>query len=176
MKPKRVLVVYYSRTGTTREVARAIRDELGADVERIADRKRRRGVAGYLQAGFDALRQRSAVIGPMNTDPGDYDLVIVGTPIWNASVTPAVRAYLEANRERLRRVAFFCTASGVGRARVFRQMEAICGKAPLATLMVTADEVRDGDFAAVHAFVSALTSGSVAPPTRPATRLRTLPA
>jgi flavodoxin len=55
MDPKRVLIVYYSRTGHTRDVARAIRDELGCEIERTADRGRRGGVLGYLRSGFDAV-------------------------------------------------------------------------------------------------------------------------
>lgn len=29
----------------------------------------------------------STILEPMNTTPSDYELVIVGTPIWNASVS-----------------------------------------------------------------------------------------
>jgi flavodoxin len=54
MDPSRVLVVYYSRTGTTDTVARAIRHELGCEIEAIHDAKRRAGVVGYLRSGFVA--------------------------------------------------------------------------------------------------------------------------
>jgi hypothetical protein len=33
----------------------------------------------------------------MNTDPNDYDLVLVGTPVWNASVSTPVRTYFAAS-------------------------------------------------------------------------------
>src|SRR5262245_61498729 len=109
MDANRTLIVYYSRTGTTRDMARAIRDELGCDIDRIADRKRRRGLIGWLRSSMDSAFAGHAVLQTMSTLASDYDLVIVGTPVWNASVATPVRAYLEANGDRIRRVAFFCS-------------------------------------------------------------------
>jgi len=157
MDPTRALVVFYSRTGTTDIVARAIRDELGCEIEAIRDAKHRVGVVGYLRSGFDAAFRRPAKLLAMSSDPNDYDLVIVGTPIWNASVSAPVRTYLLANRERIRRVAFFCTHGGSGSARVLHQMEEICGQPPIVTMVLRTEEVRHSGFAAkVRSFVSAL--------------------
>lgn len=141
MDPKRTLVVYYSRTGTTHEVADAIRKELGCEIDRIADRTHRRGLIGYLRSGLEAALHRRPALAKMSTIPSDYDLVIVGTPIWNASVSAPVRAYLRENRDRIRNVAFFCSYGGSGSTRAFRQMQKVCGRAPLATLAVKAHEV-----------------------------------
>ena len=41
---KKTLVLYYSRTGTTKKLATFIGDVLGADVEEIIDTKNRSGV------------------------------------------------------------------------------------------------------------------------------------
>jgi flavodoxin len=158
MDPSRTLVVYYSRTGTTRTVARAIRDELGCAIERIADRARRRGFLGYLRSCFDALLRRRTALHATSTDPGDYDLVIVGTPTWSASIAPPVRAYLAENRSRIRRVAFFCTHAGFGAAHALRQMETLCGQPPLLALAVRREDLRrDGFTPKLRAAVSAMT-------------------
>jgi flavodoxin len=160
MDPKRILVVYYSRTNTTREVARAIRDELGCEIERFVERRSRGGALGYLRSVFDIAFHRRAVLQPIEKDPNDYDLVVVGTPIWNASVSTPVRTYLSMNRDRIRRVAFFCTYGGTGSSRALRQMEAICGQAPVMTLALRMDDVTRGAVAAkVRTFAHTLTSG-----------------
>ena len=157
MSPMRVLVVFYSRTGTTRELARAIRDELGCEIERIADKRRRAGLLGYLRSGFDAALRRTTTLHPMNTDPGDFDLVLVGTPVWNGSVATPIRTYLATNRDRIRRVAFFCTYGGSGSARALRQMAALCRRPPVATLALRTKEVRRGPIAGqVREFASSL--------------------
>ena len=147
MDPTRVLVVYYSRTGTTDIVARAIREELGCEIEAIHDAKNRRGVLGYLRSSIDAALHRRARLLAMSSEPQDYDLLIVGTPIWNTSVCAPVRTYLFANRERIRRVAFFCTHRGGDTSWVMREMAEICEQCPVATLVLDADEVRGGRLA-----------------------------
>ncbi len=157
MDPNRTLVVYYSRTGTTRTVAHALRDELGCKAERIAEHKDRHGLLGYIRSALDAVFHRTAPLLPMEANPADHDLVVIGTPIWNASVSTPVRSFLAANRGRIPRVAFFCTCGGSGSARVFRQMEEIAGQHPVATLVLRTNEVRPGGFEnAVKAFAASL--------------------
>jgi flavodoxin len=176
MDPKRTLVVYYSRTGTTHEVAEAIRNELGCEIDRIVDRTHRRGILGYLRSGLEAVLHRRVALGESSTVAGDYDLVIVGTPIWNASVSAPVRTYLHENRDRIRNVAFFCSYGGSGSTRTFRQMQQVCGQRPLAKLAVKQHEVHRPGFAEkVRAFASAI-RGTRVPETRPGpTELRPAP-
>ena len=50
--PDRTLVVYYTRTGTTQQLARWIAAAVDADLERIVDRSRRGGVLGYLRSSW----------------------------------------------------------------------------------------------------------------------------
>jgi flavodoxin len=42
----KTLVVYYSRTGTTRKVAEAIAGILRCDIEEVVDTKKRSGILG----------------------------------------------------------------------------------------------------------------------------------
>lgn len=134
-RPK-VLLVFYSRSGHTRAVAHALSDALSCDVEEIIDETDRRGLRGYLRCAVDAVFHRKASVLPLKVDPTDYDLVIVGTPVWNASVSAPVRTFLEVYSGRLRRVAFFLSYGGSGKGRVFRQMERLAGTKPLTKLAV----------------------------------------
>jgi hypothetical protein len=94
-----------------------------------------------LRSGYQAYRQRSVDIGPAVHDPAAYDLVMIGTPIWNMSVAPPVRSYLVRERARLPAVAFFCTCGGRGGERAFAQMARECGKAAATTLIVRESEL-----------------------------------
>jgi flavodoxin len=129
-----VLVVYYSRTGGTRQVAQTIADALGADVEEIVDTHDRKGFLGYLRSGFGAMLAKPAAIEEPVKDPAAYRLVIVGTPVWGSAVSTPVLAYLQRRGRAASRVAFFLTHGGSGAERVFRQMEALCGKHSIASL------------------------------------------
>jgi menaquinone-dependent protoporphyrinogen IX oxidase len=126
----RILVVYYSRSGHTRQIAHEIAAALDADLEEISDPTPR----------SDAAR-----------DPSRYDVVVVGTPIWNASLASPVRSYLYRYGYAIRSFAFFCTCGGFAIERVFRQMAVETGQAPVARLAVRERELANPARAALVA-------------------------
>ena len=106
------LVVYYTRTGNSRFVAETIAAEIGADVEEVVDMKKRSGTLAYLTAGTDARRGKETEIAPVKKSPADYDLIIVGTPVWAARPAPAIITYLKKNDLSGKKVAVFFTQGG----------------------------------------------------------------
>ena len=103
------LVVYYSRTGTTKFVAETIAAELGSDIEEIVDLKNREGRLNYMGAAGDASRGKETKIGSIKRVPSDYDLIVIGSPIWAWSPTPAIRTYVKNNNLSGKNVALFFT-------------------------------------------------------------------
>ena len=153
----KTLVIYYSRSGNTRMVARRIADALGGEIEELTDQVDRKGIVGYLRSGREAFLGRRAKLNPIAADLSSFDLVVIGTPVWNASLSSPIRTFLQDHAAALPRVAFFCTLGGRGRDRVLRQMEQICGKAPLATLGVTEKMLNHEELTvAVDSFASRL--------------------
>ena len=150
---KKVLVVFFTRSGNTAKVARAIADAFDADVELIEDGTSRRGVLGYLRSGYEAGRRRLPRIGAPKHDLRAYDLVVVGTPVWNMNVSSPVRAFLVRNRGDLPRVAFFCTCGGRGGERAFREMTKACGKSPTDVLVLREGDLKRDWSPAVERFV-----------------------
>lgn len=132
----KTLVVHYSVSGHTRQIAHEIAEQCGADQDEIREAQPREGPLAYLRLAWQAMRRAAASILPAAKDPGDYDLVVIGTPIWMHALTPPVRAYVRQNAARLKRVAFFCTEGGKGDQKAFDEMSQICGKSPQATLVV----------------------------------------
>ncbi len=141
----KALVLYYSRTGNTRVVAQQIADELNAELEEIVDRTNRRGILGYLRSGRDAALHRRAKLNPISSKLSDFDLVVLGTPVWRLALSSPIRTFLEEHGDELPRVAFFCTMGNFGSRRVFRQMERMCTKGPVATLAVTEADLKNDD-------------------------------
>ena len=76
------LVIYYSRTGNTKFVAEEITAELGAYIEEIVDLKSREGRPGWLSATRDGTGNRQTNIAETKRYPTNYDLIVVGTPVW----------------------------------------------------------------------------------------------
>jgi Flavodoxins len=103
------LVVYYSRTGKTKFVAESIAAQLGADLEEVVDLKKRGGTLGWINSGKDASRKSLTEIAPTQKSIADYDLVVIGTPIWAWAPTPAFRTYISKNSLAGKKVALFYT-------------------------------------------------------------------
>jgi flavodoxin len=147
----RILVVYYSRSGHTRQIAHEIAAALDADLEEISDPTPRSGFFGYLRSGREAWLRRRPPIADAARDPSRYDVVVVGTPIWNASLASPVRSYLYRYGYAIRSFAFFCTCGGFAIERVFRQMAVETGQAPVARLAVRERELANPARAALVA-------------------------
>ena len=146
MGGSRILIVFYSRSGTTRKIAQELARTLRCDLEEITEAKSRTGVFGYMRSATEALLKRPVAIAATQRDVAGYDLVIVGTPVWCASLSSPVRAYLTANAVRLPDVAFFCCLGGSGSESTFAQMTAIVGKQPRAVCAIKQGDVQVGNY------------------------------
>jgi flavodoxin len=142
----KILVVYYSRTGTTKKMAEAIASKLGAEIEEIKDTINRSGIKGYAISGRDAMKRKLTKLESIKLNPADYDLVIVGTPIWAWNVSVPIRTYLNEQKDKFKQTAFFCTMGGTGDEKAFSEMEGIVGKKPKAVLSVLTREAAKGDY------------------------------
>jgi flavodoxin len=145
----KVLTVYYSRSGFTRKVAKAIEKVTGCALEEILEVKRRSGLIGYLVAGLDALLDRKAELAGARENPAGYDIVVIGCPVWASRAPPAVRAYVRAHAGEIRNVALFCTMGGNGGQTVISELASLCGRAPISSMALTDAQISDGSFLGV---------------------------
>jgi hypothetical protein len=104
-----------------------------------------KGVLGYFRALKDAVREQEDVpIEAYRADLSRYDLVVIGTPVWNGLISAPIRAYLRAHAHEFRNVAFFVTSGGGNVQRAYRQLRRLCIKEPVAVL-----ELKSGDLSRV---------------------------
>jgi flavodoxin len=146
MAMTKILTVYYSRSGFTRKVAKALENMTGCALEEILEAKRREGLMGYLGAGLDAILDRPAELTAAREKPVDYDIVVIGCPVWASKAPPAVRAYVRAHAGEFKGVALFCTMGGNGGQTVIRELASLCGRAPISSLVLTDAQISDGTF------------------------------
>jgi hypothetical protein len=96
----------------------------------------------------------------MAYDPSDYDIVVLGTPVWAGNMSSPLRSYVAAHKAQMKRVAFFCTQGGSGAEKVFRDLAQLCGQSPLATLAVNDRELNGRTYAQhLERFAAAITAG-----------------
>jgi len=119
------LVVFYSLTGKTRIVARAVAEELGATILEVEEsRARTPGVLVYLTGGFAAVANRASDIKPIAVDVSQYDRVFVGSPVWASRPAPAINSFIDKTDFEGRAVIPFVTLGGNSPATALTNMTA----------------------------------------------------
>ncbi len=138
----KTLIVYYSRSGRTRKIAKQMGVRLNADLGEIQDNKNRTGIFGFIASGNEAYLRRVAPINRLNRDPAQYDTVIIGTPIWANNMSTPIRSFFKEYQEKLKNVAFFCTSIGSNPKPVFLAMEKMATRKPITVMNITARDIR----------------------------------
>lgn len=136
----KTLVVFYSRTGTTKNMAELIAKKLHADIDEIVDKKNRKGILGFIFGGRDAMKQSLTEIS-VSKNPADYDLVVIGTPVWVGASTPAFRTYLNQYKKDLKKTAVFATSGGDTVDKTVVVLENYLNKKPIASVGWTNAEI-----------------------------------
>lgn len=105
----RTIIVYYSWTGTTDLVAREIQSLTSFPIERIIELKKdKRSMMNAAMGAFFGMRSR---IYPFIKDPGSYDNIILGTPVWATKIPPAILAFLHKIKLKNKKVWVFMSKS-----------------------------------------------------------------
>lgn len=116
-----ILVVYFSATGTTEQVARQAAELLGADLYEIVPKE------SYTEADLtyytggradqeqDDTSVRPAIAGGVE-DMSQFDTVLLGYPIWHGQAPRIISTFLESYDFSGKTIIPFCTShsSGVG--------------------------------------------------------------
>ncbi|WP_238328103.1 flavodoxin family protein [Paraburkholderia mimosarum] len=87
----------------------------------------------------------------------DYDVVLIGTPVWAARASTPVATWLSQHWRPIHTVGFFCTMGGRGSEDAFAQMEQLARRAQIATCAISARDMRtDAAVEKVSGFVLAI--------------------
>jgi flavodoxin len=155
----KTLIVFHSRSGTTRRVAQTLATRLKADVDEIVPLlPHEDSPIGYAQCALEAVAALTPAIAPPTKDLSRYGLVVIGTPTWFWSLSSPVRTWLVQQHDALAttRIAFFCTMGGSGAPMVFSRMGVLAGRQAEATLALTQTQVQHGATHAIDVFVKSL--------------------
>lgn len=104
------LVLYYSNTGTTQKVAKALAERLGADLGEITCQTYLTWY-GPLAMAWDTFTRHHPRVSIVAPKDAHYDLVVIGGPVWAARAVPPVMSAL-AMMPRAGAMAVFVTCGG----------------------------------------------------------------
>ena len=119
------LVIFYSFDGNTRFIAHAIAEEIGAEMLELKtlDQTRPEGFKKYFWGGRQVMMKEKPELMPFDKKIEDYDVLIIGTPVWAFSYTPALDTFFSKVNVRLKKIALFC-CSGGGKGKTLEKMKA----------------------------------------------------
>lgn len=121
---KKILVVYYSHSGNTKEAANKIHKKTGGDIFEIKTSHKYPSV--YKEHTQQAKKEIADGFKPELTTKVEnikkYDVIFVGTPIWWGTMAPPVLSFLSEYDLSGKTIIPFCTHGGGGQARTFGEM------------------------------------------------------
>lgn len=134
-----VLVVFYSETGHTRDVAEALDKALDATLEPLAAPALagRTGFWMFCWRAIGALAGRGAVIDAPQHDPAGFDLVVLASPVWAGRLSTPMRGYLERFGRRCHRVAFVTTQSSANATGAMKDFVRLAGSSGVGRLSLS---------------------------------------
>lgn len=132
----RILVAFYSKTGTTERVALALKEALeekghNAELAKILPKEELKA-AQYKKDGKD-IELKNPVL-----DMQKFDLVIVGTPVWGFCPTPIVLSYLRGLQNTSeKKFALFATCTVLPGTTIQRMASILSTKGGTVTSSLT---------------------------------------
>jgi flavodoxin len=113
---KKVLVIYYSLTGNTQLIAETIAEAINSDILELKPVKEldAEGGSKYFWGGYQATMKIKPKLKPFDTNPLEYDLIFLGTPVWAWTYTPPIHSFLSNYDLSGRKVALWTSSDGDG--------------------------------------------------------------
>lgn len=112
------IILFYSFEGNTRRVAHFLSEELDIPCEEIKPIKdlSSKGFSKYLWGGTQVIMKKKPELIELKTNLDEYDTVILGTPIWAGTFSPAIKSLLEDKLKDKDIAIFYCHDGGPGKA------------------------------------------------------------
>ncbi len=123
------LIVYYSFTGNVKFIAETMAKAVDMDLLelKLAEKDiNPRGFMKFLWGGKQVFSKKQPELLPFDKNPENYDLLIIGTPVWAWTYAPALRTFFaNANLSR-KKIALFCCHGG-GKGKTLQKMKTALG-------------------------------------------------
>lgn len=107
---KRILVAYFSYSGTTQSVAEQLSSRIGADLFEIAPAEEYSSL--YLRSNREIRREERPELSAEVENMEEYDIVFVGYPVWFHATPAPVNSFLESYDLTDKLIIPFCTSGG----------------------------------------------------------------
>ena len=110
----KALVVYYSLGGNTRKIANLIQSKINADIAEIKLEQDYKGSYDEIvELGQEEVNSGyMPKIKQLTANLDNYDVIILGTPVWWYTFAPAMKSFLNTHNLANKNIYIFATNGG----------------------------------------------------------------
>ena len=128
-KMSKILIVYYSLTDNTKFIAEALIDSIEADILELKPIKELKAdnSTRFIWGGYQSTMKKKPKLIDFDINPLEYDLIILGTPVWAWNISPPMRSFLSKFDLTSKKVALWMCHAGDGVKAMNRFKETLKG-------------------------------------------------
>ncbi len=111
----KTVIIYYSLSGFTASIAETMAKVLKADlieIKPVEDLKNGSSLIALLKGGSQVIHKKKPALQEYQFKPENYDLIMIGTPVWAWSFAPPLRTFFAENDLKDKKVALFASHQG----------------------------------------------------------------
>ncbi|MHA2270099.1 MAG: flavodoxin family protein [Promethearchaeota archaeon] len=92
----KILIVYYSLTGNTKFIAEVLRESTESDILELKPIKELKADSSsrFIWGGYQSTMKIKPKLMGFDINPLEYDIIILGTPVWAWNISPPMRSFL----------------------------------------------------------------------------------
>ena len=137
----KILLIYYSRTGYTKKIMNYLSEKTKSDIEEIKEDKDRSGIIEYIKSGYESLTKKKPEIHELKNDPADYEMVVIGSPVWASRMASPVRTFMTKYKNDINKAIFITCQKGTVNGKAFDDMEETLEKKEIKSLGLREEHV-----------------------------------
>lgn len=126
LSDKKVLTVYYSNGGNTKSVAEILSTIIEGDIKAIKLYEKYPENIFTMSKIIRQQMKQGYLPDIENIDITNYDVIFVGSPIWNFSISLPIQSFLKSNNfENKTIIPFFTYSGGADKNKLYNQIKDI---------------------------------------------------
>ncbi len=124
-----MIVFYYSRTGSCKELAEKIAAKKGCDAVRIEDGGKFKGILGFVKGGYYSLSDKTVDISlSKDVSFDEQEKILLITPLWAGFAAAPASAFLKKYREKIKEADIIISSGSGIEDKAFERLPQIVNK------------------------------------------------
>ena len=123
---KKILTVYYSNGGHTKEVAQNLHSIVGGDIKEVQLLEKYPNNIFEMSKLVREQMKDNYLPNINDVDISNYDIVFAGSPIWNFSISLPIKTFFKnSNFENKTLIPFFTYSGGANKKNIIKEIEEV---------------------------------------------------